>query len=391
MSNAFIIDGKRTPIGSFLGALSSLSATELGSIAIEAALKASGLRAELVDEVIMGQVLQGGVGQAPARQAALGAGLSVKTPCTTVNKVCGSGLKAVMMANQSIALKEASFVVAGGMESMSQAPYILPKAREGFRLGNQVAVDLMMHDGLVDPYSRAAMGHFGDQCAREFLFSKEAQDDFAKKSYEKARLAIKNGDLADEIVPVTLKLKSGEKIIVDDEEPARYAPEKMASLKPAFSAEGSVTVANASKINDGAAAMVLVSEDALKTHKLVAKARIIASTTYAAEPQWFTTAPAAAIKKLSQQTKIALDDIDLFEINEAFAVVPMHAIKELKIKEEKVNVFGGAVALGHPIGASGARLVLSLINALAKRKKSLGCISVCLGGGEAVAMLIECL
>lgn len=389
MSSALIIAGKRTPIGSFMGSLSSLSSTQLGSIAIDAAIKSIGLKPELVDEVIMGQVLQGGVGQAPARQAALGAGIHVKTPCTTVNKVCGSGLKAVMMAKQLIALHEANIVVAGGMESMTHAPYILPKAREGFRMGHNAALDLMMHDGLFDPYNRAPMGHFGDQCAKEFHFTKEAQDEFAKKSYEKAQLAIKNGYFAAEITPVTIKLKTGDKSIVDDEEPSRYAPDKMGSLRPAFSPEGTVTVANASKINDGAAAILLASEDAARAHILTPQARIIASATYAAEPQWFTTAPAAAIKKVCQQANVALNDIDLFEINEAFAVVPMHAIKELKLDEERVNIFGGAIALGHPIGASGARLVLTLVNALHKQKKSLGCISVCLGGGEAVAMLIE--
>ncbi len=389
MNNAVIISAKRTPIGSFMGSLSSISATKLGSVAIEAALRSAGLQPEHIDEVIMGQVLQGGVGQAPARQAALGAGLLAKTPCTTVNKVCGSGLKALMLANQSIALGETHVAIAGGMESMSQAPYILPKAREGFRMGNQSAVDLMIHDGLFDPYGQSHMGNFGDQCASEFGFSRNAQDEYAKNSYQKAREAMENGDFHDEICPITIKNRQDEKIVSEDEEPARFAPDKMGLLKAAFSPTGSVTAANASKINDGAAALVLASEDKARELGLSPRARIIATATYAAEPQWFSTAPAAALKKLCSMASINIKDIDLFEINEAFSVVAMYSIKELGLDEARVNVFGGAVALGHPIGCSGARLVVTLLNALSRKNKRIGAVSVCLGGGEAVSMLIE--
>lgn len=389
MNNAVIVGAKRTPIGSFLGTLSSLTAPELASVAIKAALIEAGINPLECDEVIMGQVLQGGVGQAPARQAALGAGLSPKTPCTTVNKVCGSGLKALMLANQSIALGESTIAVAGGMESMSQAPYMLPKARAGFRMGDQVAVDLMIHDGLWDPYGKAHMGNFGDQCAKEHGFSRAAQDEFAKSSYQKARAAQEKGWFTDEICSVAIKNRNDEKLIETDEEPTRFAPEKFSVLKPAFSTSGSVTAANASKINDGAAALVLASKEASHARSLPVLGRIIASATYAQEPQWFTTAPAEAIRKVCAQASLSIQDIDLFEINEAFSVVAMYSIKELGLDESLVNVFGGAVALGHPIGCSGARLVVTLLNALKKYNKRLGCIAVCLGGGEAVSMLIE--
>lgn len=389
MNNAVIVGAKRTPIGSFLGALSSLSAPQLGSVAIKAALLHATINPLECDEVIMGQVLQGGVGQAPAKQAALGAGLSPKTPCTTVNKVCGSGLKAVMLANQSIALGETKISVAGGMESMSQAPYILPKARAGFRMGDQAAVDLMIHDGLWDPYGKAHMGNFGDQCAKEHGFSRAAQDEFAKSSYQKACIAQEKGWFKDEICNIAIKNKNEEKLIDTDEEPTRYSPEKFNALRPAFSPDGSVTAANASKINDGAAALVLASKDAAEARSLQVLGRIVASATFAQEPQWFTTAPAEAIRKVCTQASLSIKDIDLFEINEAFSVVTMYSIKELGLDESLVNVFGGAVALGHPIGCSGARLVVTLLNALKKHNKRLGCIAVCLGGGEAVSMLIE--
>lgn len=389
MKNAVIIGAQRTPIGSFMGALASVPVHQLGACALLGALKQSGLKHEFVSEVIMGQVLQGGCGQAPARQATLAAGLSNQVPATTVNKVCGSGLKAIMLANQAISLGDAIAVLAGGMESMSNAPYILSKAREGMRLGHQQALDLMIHDGLFDPYGQAHMGNFGDLCALEHQFSREAQDTYAKQSYEKARLAIELGYFQDEITPVLIKTKAGELTISADEEPLRYAPEKMASLKPAFSSTGTVTAANASKLNDGAAAVLLSSEELACSQGLTIQARIIGSTTVAGEPQWFTTAPAAAIKKVLAQTGLRLSDIDLFEINEAFSVVTMHSIKELALDPGRVNIFGGAVALGHPIGSSGARLVVTLLNALEKKNKRYGCVSICLGGGEAVAMIIE--
>lgn len=389
MKRAVIIDGARTPIGSFLGSLSSLPATKLGSLAIEAAIKKSKVEASDIDEVIMGQVLQGGVGQAPARQASLGAGLSSGVPCTTVNKVCGSGLKAVMMAAQSIALGESTTVVAGGMESMSNAPYLLPAARAGFRMGNQMAVDLMIHDGLFDPYGQSHMGCFGDMCAREYGFTRQMQDEYADESYQRAIVAQEKGWFNDEIVPVTIKIKGETKKIGVDEEPSRYQPERMAHLKPVFDADGSVTVANASKISDGAAALVVMSEDEAIAKKHPIKARIIASTTFAHDPQWFTTAPAMAIKNVLAKASLDARAIDLYEINEAFSVVALSAMKELLLPRDRVNVFGGAVALGHPIGCSGARLLITLLNALQKKNKRLGCVSLCLGGGEAVAMIVE--
>lgn len=389
MKNAVIVAGARTPIGSFLGTLSSLSATQLGSIAIQSAIKKSKLKPSDINEVIMGMVLQGGAGQAPARQASLGAGLSSHVPCTTVNKVCGSGLKAVMMAADAIALGHSQVVVAGGMESMSNAPYFLPGARTGFRMGNHSAVDLMIHDGLWDPYGKAHMGSFGDMCAREFGFSREEQDEYAKESYRRAIAAQQQGFFNDEIVPVSVTQKNASIEINADEEPSRYQPDKMPKLKPAFESQGSVTVANSSKINDGAAASIITSEEYAREKGLAISAKIIATATFAHDPQWFTTAPVTAIKQVLNKTSLKSDDIDLYEINEAFSVVAMTAIKELSLKHERVNVFGGAVALGHPIGCSGARLLVTLLNALQKHGKRLGCVSLCLGGGEAVAMVVE--
>lgn len=389
MKNVVIIAARRTPIGSFLGSLSALPATKLGSIAIEGALKPSKLNVSDVDEVIMGQVLQGGAGQAPARQASLGAGLSSHVPCTTVNKVCGSGLKAVMMAKDLITLDQGQVIVAGGMESMSNAPYLLVNARSGFRMGNQTAVDLMIHDGLFDPYGQAHMGSFGDLCAREYGFSREAQDQYAHESYRRAQAAQANGSFSEEIVAVPIVVKGQPKVIAIDEEPSRYQPEKFAGLKPAFDANGTTTAANASKVSDGAAALVLADEDFAKKRGLPIRARIVAQATYAHDPQWFTTAPVMAIKKAVAAASLRVEDIDLFEINEAFSVVAMTAIKELSLNHADVNVLGGAVSLGHPIGSSGARLLVTLLSALKQKNKRLGCVAICLGGGEAVAMIVE--
>jgi acetyl-CoA C-acetyltransferase len=389
VQTSVIVGGARTPIGSFLGSLSSLSAPQLGSVAIEAAINKAHIHKNDIHQVIMGQVLQGGVGQAPARQASLGAGLSSAIPCTTVNKVCGSGLKAIMMAADAIALGQSSVVVAGGMESMSNAPYLLPNARAGFRMGDHKAVDLMIHDGLLDPYSKAHMGIFGDLCARTYQFTRAQQDDYAKNSYQRAIAAQQQGYFNDEIATVVIKAKGESIPITKDEEPERFRPEKMAALKAAFEAEGTVTAANASKVNDGAAAVVVMSEAEARLKKLPAKARIIAYKTFAHDPQWFTTAPVMAIKAVLNDASLDVAAIDLFEINEAFSVVAMTAIKELALDKNRVNVFGGAVALGHPIGSSGARLVVTLLNALEKHNKRLGCVSVCLGGGEAVAMIVE--
>jgi acetyl-CoA C-acetyltransferase len=361
----------------------------LGALAIGGAITRSSIDKTSIDEVIMGQVLQGGVGQAPARQAALGAGLSTKIPCTTVNKVCGSGLKAVMMASDQIALGRAKAIVAGGMESMSNAPYVLPGARAGLRMGHGSVLDLMIHDGLFDPYGKAAMGSFGDRCAKKYGFSREEQDAYAHESYKRALASEKNGVFAKEILPVTLSIKGQSKEITVDEEPSRYQPEKFATLKPAFEADGTTTAANASKVSDGAAALVIADEEFAREENLPIKAKIIAYETFAQEPAWFTTAPVFAIKKVLESAKLNANDIDLFEINEAFSVVALTAIKELGLSHDRVNIFGGAVSLGHPIGSSGARLLVTLLNALEVKNKPLGCVSLCLGGGEAVAMIVE--
>lgn len=369
----------RTPIGSFLGGLGSLSAPDLGAAVIKSAISRAGLSGLDLDEVIMGQVLTAGVGQAPARQAALKAEIPVSVPCTTVNKVCGSGLKAVMLAAQSIQLGDTKIAIAGGMESMSNAPYIMPKARSGYRMGNQQVLDVILQDGLLDPYSEAHMGIFGDLCASEFNFSREEQDAFAKSSYEKALNAQKNNLFA-EITPL---------LIDQDEEPKNYKPEKIPNLKPAFDALGTVTAANASKINDGAAALVLMNESEAQKRNIKPLAKILSMATFAQDPAHFTTAPAAAIDLALKKAGLVLDDIDYFEINEAFSVVTMAAIKKLGLDATRVNIWGGAVALGHPIGCSGARLLTTLISILEHTQAKRGCVAICLGGGEAVAMVIE--
>lgn len=386
---AVIVGMARTPIGSFLGSLSELSAPRLGAIAIRESLKRSGVSEKDVDEVIMGHVLTAGVGQAPARQAALFAGISSKVPALTVNKVCGSGLKAVMLARQSILLDDARIVVAGGMESMSQAPYLLPSARAGMRMGNQAAIDAMIHDGLWDPYQNTHMGNLGELCSSQFEFSRQQQDAYAVSSYEKALRAQKEGCFADEIVPVTLEGKKGSVQINKDEEPSRFLPEKIPTLKPAFSKEGAITAANASKINDGAAALVLMGEDEARKRDLIPTASIVEASTFAHDPDWFTTAPVFAIRKALDKASLKVSDIGLFEINEAFACVSMVAIRELGISSENVNVFGGAIALGHPIGCSGARILVTLLSAMKQRQVRYGCASLCIGGGEAVAVIVE--
>lgn len=389
MKQAVIAGAARTPIGSFLGGLSSISATSLGSTAIVAAMKDARISPELIDEVIAGQVLQGGAGQAPARQAALGAKIATNTPCTTINKVCGSGMKAVMMAAQSISISEHQIVVAGGMESMSNAPYLLPNARQGYRMGDTQILDLLIKDGLLDPYKQSHMGKFGELCAKEHGFSREAQDNYAHESYQKAHVARKEGWVKNEIAPVTFTVRGKEMVISEDEEPNRYIPEKFASLKPAFDQLGTITAANASKVSDGAAFLVIADEDFVKSNGLNAKARIVAQTSFAHDPEWFTTAPVQAIKNVLNKASLTINDIGCFEINEAFSVVPMHAIKELSIDPLKVNIFGGAIALGHPIGCSGARVLVTLLNIMKIRKIRYGCASLCIGGGEAVAMVLE--
>jgi acetyl-CoA C-acetyltransferase len=389
MRDVVIVSAVRTPLGAFQGALSSLSAPKLGAVVIAEACKRAGISGADVDEVIFGEVLSAGVGQAPARQAALGAGLPDGVPCTTVNKVCGSGLKAVMLARQAIACGDADVVVAGGMESMSNAPYLLPAARGGFRMGNATAVDSMIHDGLWDPYGNAHMGNFGDACAKEHDFSREAQDSFAKASFERALAAQKNGWFKDELVAVEVKDGKATKLVDSDEGPAKFNPEKMVQLKPAFGKDGTVTAANAATINDGAAALVLMSADVAKKRGLVPLCTLVADGTHAKAPSQFTTAPAGSIDKALKKAGLGVGDVDLFEINEAFAVVSMVTMKELGIPHDKTNVVGGAVSIGHPIGCSGARILTTLIHQLRRLDKHTGVASLCIGGGEAVAVVVR--
>lgn len=391
----YIVAAQRTPMGAFLGELSSCAAPTLGATAIRAAITQSGLSPEaitqgLVDEVLMGCVLQAGVGQAPARQALRLAGLPDSTGALTINKVCGSGMKAVMLGATAIRAGEANVMVAGGMESMSQAPYYLTNARTGFRMGNQAAVDGMIHDGLWDPYNSCHMGNAGEVCAKHFGFTREAQDAYALTSTQRAIAAQQSGKFSDETAPVSIPSKKGAPVVVSlDEQPRLAKPDKLPGLRPAFDKAGTITAGNASSINDGAAALVLASEAAVKAHGLKPLARILGSATHSQDPLWFTTAPVGAIQKNLAALSLSVGDIDLFEINEAFAVVAMAAIQELGLSADRVNIHGGAVALGHPIGASGARLLVTLLHALRQQDKTLGLASLCIGGGEAVSMVIE--
>ena len=392
MDEVVILAGIRTPIGAFQGALASLSAPKLGAIAIKAAVERAGISPDDVQEVLFGQVLQGGVGQAPARQAALFAGLPQSVPCTTVNKVCGSGMKAVMMAAQAIRSGDAEFIVAGGMESMSQAPYFMPAARNGFRMGDGKVVDMMIHDGLWDPYNNVHMGNCGDLCARELNYSREAIDAFSAESYRRSLAAQENGALAEEIVPVEVPQRKGDPVVVsEDEEPKRGNVEKLGSLRPAFDKEGVTTAGNASSIDDGAAAIVVASRAAAEKKGLKPLARIVGYAQHAQDPQWFTTAPAEAIGKLLNRTGKSVGDIDVWEVNEAFAVVAMNVADKVGIPYDKLNVNGGAVALGHPIGMTGARLVLTALHELRRRSGHFALATPCIGGGEATAILIEAL
>lgn len=386
-----IVSAVRTPIGSFGGSLASFTAPQLGSIAIREAIQRAQLSPDEVEQVIMGNVLTAGVGQAPARQAALGAGLPPSVDCMTINKVCGSGLKAVMLATQAIRLKDAEIVVAGGMESMSNAPYLLDKARFGYRLGNGNLIDSMIKDGLWDVYNDFHMGNAAELCASECHISREEQDDFAKMSYERALEAQQKGYFKDEIVPVTVKSKKGEVIVDTDEEPGRVKFEKIPNLKPAFQKDGTVTAANASTINDGAAALVVMNGETARKMNRQPMARIHSYSTASKAPEWFTTAPIDAIQRVLKKADMSVEDIDLFEINEAFAVVTLVANRELNIPVEKVNIAGGAVALGHPIGASGARILTTLLYNLRRTGGKRGIASLCIGGGEAVAVIVEML
>ena len=381
----------RTPIGSFLGSLSSLSAPRLGALVIEEAVRRAGIRKNQVQEVIMGNVLTAGVGQAPARQASIFADLPESVECMTVNKVCGSGLKAVMLAAQAVRLGDAEIVVAGGMESMSNTPYLLPRARSGYRMGHGQLVDEMIHDGLWDVYNDFHMGNAAELCAKECSVPREAQDEFAIESYRRAQGATADGRFKDEIVPVTLKEKSGDVLVDKDEEPFKTNFEKIPKLKPVFQKDGTVTAANASKINDGAAAVVVMSAEAAKQWNVTPMARIVAFGSSAKRPEWFTTAPADVIDKVLAKAGMKPDQIDLYEINEAFAVVTLAVNKMLHLPSEKVNVHGGAVALGHPIGASGARILVTLLYALRQHQKKTGMAAICIGGGEAAGMIVELL
>lgn len=385
-----ILSAARTPVGSFLGELSSLKAPQLGAVAIRGALERAGVGPGEVEQVILGNVLQAGIGQAPARQAALGGGIPDSVPCITLHKVCGSGMRAVMDAANAITAGEYELAVAGGMESMSNAPYLLPKARTGYRMGNGELIDSMIFDGLWDPYKNIHMGNCAEMCVDKYKFTREALDAFARESYRRAQEATNSGKVRDEIVAVSVPQKRGDpKIVERDEEPFAAPLEKMSSLKPAFQKDGKVTAANSSKINDGASALVVCSAD--KARQLGKKpiARIVAYTGVAQAPEWFTTAPVAAMKKLFDKTGTSPRDYDLFEINEAFAAVTMAAIEDLQLDPQKVDVRGGAVALGHPIGASGARILTTLIHALHERRGRRGLAAICIGGGEATAMAVE--
>ena len=390
MKEIVILGGARTPIGSFMGTLSSLPAPRLGAIAIKCALENSGVQAEQIQQVIMGNVLQAGIGQAPARQAGIYAGIPVGAGAVTVNKVCGSGMKAVMYAANDIRCGEYDLAVAGGMESMSNAPYALPNARSGYRMGNGKMIDLMIHDGLWDPYGDKHMGNCAEACVQKYTFTREQQDDFSHESYRRAQEAIKTGKFRKEIAVVEIEGKKGKSVVVDDEEPFTAPLDKMRTLKPAFQKDGgTVTAANVSKINDGAAAMIVTSAEYAEQNGLKPIARIVAQITAAQEPEWFTTAPAKAIDLVLKRAKMTAEDIDLFEINEAFAAVALAAMKDVNIPHEKLNVHGGAVALGHPIGASGARILITLIHALQDRGLKRGLAAICIGGGEAGAMIVE--
>ncbi|MCZ6818333.1 MAG: acetyl-CoA C-acetyltransferase [Calditrichaeota bacterium] len=390
MKEVVIASACRTPIGALQGSLSSLPGPKLGSIVINEALQRAGIGGQDVSEVIMGEALPAGVGQAPARQASIGAGIPNSVPCMTINKVCGSGLKSVMLAAQAIMVGDADIVVAGGMESMSNAPYLLSKARTGYRLGHGELIDSMIKDGLWDVYNDYHMGLAAELCASECNVPRAAQDEFAINSYKKAIDAQRNGYFKDEIVPVEIPQRRGEPILVtEDEEPGRANFEKIPTLRPVFKKDGTVTAANASSINDGAAACVVMSKARAEKLGIEPLATIVAQASAAKAPEWFTTAPADATKKILDRANLKLEEIDLFEVNEAFAVVNLAVAGELGIDLEKMNIHGGAVALGHPIGASGARILTTLLFAMKRYHKNRGLATLCIGGGEASAVIVE--
>ncbi len=385
-----ITSAMRTPLGGFQGALSNLTAADLGATAIKAALEKSALKPDTIDEVVMGCVLPAGQGQAPARQAGLGAGLPIGSNCTTINKMCGSGMKAAMFAHDLLIAGSAKIAVAGGMESMTNAPYLLPKARGGMRMGHGQTMDHMFLDGLEDAYDKGKlMGCFAEDTATKYKFSREEQDEFALRSLARAKDAIDNGDFKNEVAPVTVKSRKGESVVEHDEQPHNAKPEKIPTLRAAFAKDGTVTAANSSSISDGAAALVMMRRSECDARGLTPLATVLGHATHAHEPKWFTTAPVHAMRKLLEQLNCTQNDIDLYEINEAFAVVTMAAMQELDLSADKVNIHGGACAIGHPIGASGARILTTLLHALINQGKKRGIASLCIGGGEATAMAIE--
>jgi acetyl-CoA C-acetyltransferase len=390
-SDVVIVSAKRTPIGAFLGALSPLTAVQLGSAAIKAALDTAGVGPGEAQEVIMGCVLPAGLGQAPARQAALGAGVPIGVPATTINKMCGSGLKAVMMAADQIRAGAAEVVLAGGLESMSNAPYLLPKARTGYRMGSGELIDHMLRDGLQSPFDGKSMGCFADTTASKYNFTRAQQDAFATESVRRAMQALQAGEFDVEVTPVTVKGRKGETVIARDETPGTCDVSKIATMKPAFNKDGTVTAASSSSISDGAAALVVMSAEAAARRGLKPLARILAYASHAQEPEWFTTAPVGAIRKVLTQLGWKPHDADLYEINEAFAVVTMAAMRDIDIDHARVNVNGGACALGHPIGATGARILTTLVHGLRRRGGKRGIAALCIGGGEAVALAVEVL
>ena len=388
--NIVIVGASRTPMGSFQGELSALDASDLGGAAIAGALKNANLDVAKIDEVLMGCCLPAGQGQAPARQAAFKAGLPKEVPATTLNKMCGSGMKTTMVAFDQLLAGNGDVVVAGGMESMTNAPYLLPKMRGGARLGHGEVVDHMFLDGLEDAYDKGRlMGTFAEDCAEKYQFTREAQDEFALRSLDNANKAQEAGKFSNEITPVTIKTRKGEIVVSTDESPRKAMPEKIPNLRPAFKKNGTVTAANASSISDGAAALILMRESDAKAQGLKIRARILGHASHAQEPNWFTTAPVPAINNLLKRIGWDKDDVDLWEINEAFAVVPMAAQSEIGIDRDKVNVHGGACAVGHPIGASGARIIVTLLNALETHGLKKGMAGICIGGGEGTALAIE--
>ena len=390
-SDVVIVSARRTPIGAFLGALSPLSAVQLGSAAIKAAIESAGIGAGDVQEVIMGCVLPAGLGQAPARQAALGAGVPIAAPATTLNKMCGSGLKAVMMAADQIRAGTAQIILAGGLESMSNAPYLLPKARSGYRMGHGEVIDHMLRDGLQSPFDGKSMGCFADATAGKYGFTRAQQDAFATESVRRAMQSLERGEFDLEVTPLTVKGRKGDTVIARDETPGTCDVSKIPAMKPAFNKEGTVTAASSSSIADGAAALVLMDAGTAASRGLKPLVRILAYASHAQEPEWFTTAPVGAIRKVLTQLTWKPHDADLYEINEAFAVVTMAAMRDIDIDHARVNVKGGACALGHPIGATGARILTTLVHALRRRGGKRGIASLCIGGGEAVALAVEVL